>query len=88
VAESDEVIVRETVAAGSALDGATLGAAELGTQTGMRVVAVRRADAAGADRWVLQPGPETALAADDAVLAKGTRAGADRLRKRAQVASR
>jgi uncharacterized protein with PhoU and TrkA domain len=88
VEESDEVIVRETVEADSALDGVTLGAAALGTETGMRVVAVRRADVEGTDRWVLQPGPETALGAGDVVVAKGTRAGAERLRARAQVASR
>ncbi|WP_336036084.1 potassium channel family protein [Halobacterium yunchengense] len=79
VEESDEVIVRETVEAGSALDGATLGGREVATETGMRVIAVRRPDA-DADEWVVQPGPATAVAAGDVLLAKGTRASADRLR--------
>ncbi|MCD2202874.1 potassium channel family protein [Halobacterium sp. KA-6] len=79
VEESDEVIVRETVEAGSALDGATLGGKEVATETGMRVIAVRRPDAE-TDEWVVQPGPETEVTAGDVLLAKGTRASADRLR--------
>jgi uncharacterized protein with PhoU and TrkA domain len=79
VEESDEVIVRETVEAGSALDGATLGGREVSTETGMSVIAVRRPDET-ADEWVVQPGPETAVSAGDVLLAKGTRASANRLR--------
>jgi uncharacterized protein with PhoU and TrkA domain len=77
VYESDEVIVREAVGAGSALDGTTLGDKEVKTETGMRVIAVRHAGED--DDWDISPGPETPLAAGDIVLAKGTRAGADRL---------
>ncbi|GGL48793.1 potassium channel family protein [Halocalculus aciditolerans] len=88
VEESDEVIVRETVEPGSDLDGRTLGDADVETETGMRVIAVRRPeeyDAGrglerdGEDRWVVQPGPDTTVYAGDVLLAKGTRAGADRL---------
>jgi uncharacterized protein with PhoU and TrkA domain len=85
VEDADEVLVSVEVAPGSALDGTTIGAEELRTTTGMAVVAVRRAAAvndtggeAGTD-WVLSPGPETELQAGDNLIAKGTRAGAERL---------
>ncbi|WP_254831949.1 potassium channel family protein [Haloglomus salinum] len=82
--ESDEVIVRYTVSPGSPLDGATLGDAEVATETGMRVIAVRRGEPAeaattGESDWVVSPGPETRLRADDRFVAKGTRSGAGRL---------
>jgi len=81
VLESDEVIVRETVAPGGDLDGVTLGERRVKTETGMRVIGVRRprnGEDAG-DEWVLSPGPETALSAGDVLIAKGTRTGAERL---------
>jgi uncharacterized protein with PhoU and TrkA domain len=87
--ESDEVIVRSTVAAGSDLDNASLAEREVSTQTGMRVIGVRRpggtARGAGTpaqqvgDEWVVSPGPGTVLRAGDVLLAKGTRAGTERL---------
>ncbi|MFC7132313.1 MULTISPECIES: potassium channel family protein [Salinibaculum] len=83
VYESDEVIVRLAVDADSTLDGVTLGAREVKTETGMRVIAVRRTgeagDRAGQTEWDISPGPETRLSAGDVIIAKGTRAGADRL---------
>ncbi len=78
VYESDEVVVRLTVRDGSHLDGATLGGATVKTETGMRVIAVRRGHG-GEDVWAVQPGPETALDAGDVIIAKGTRDGAERL---------
>jgi uncharacterized protein with PhoU and TrkA domain len=80
VEASDEVIVRVPVGAASRLAGATLGEPAVETETGMRVVAVRRTDPAHDDPWVVQPGPDTPVHAGDVLLAKGTRAGADRLR--------
>ncbi|MGB9987165.1 potassium channel family protein [Salarchaeum japonicum] len=77
VEESDEVIVRQPVNAGSALDGTTLGERAVKTETGMRVIAVRRPNRE--DAWVVQPGPDTPLHAGDVLLAKGTRTGAERL---------
>ena len=82
VLESDEVVVRLTVAEGSTLDGATLGEQMVRTETSMRVIAVRRprgSPGAFDDEWEIQPGPDTELHAGDVVLAKGTRAGAERL---------
>ncbi|MEF8888134.1 MAG: TrkA C-terminal domain-containing protein, partial [Haloarculaceae archaeon] len=79
VRESDEVIVRREVGAGAELDGATLGELTVKTQTGMRIIAVRRTDPGADESWVLSPGPETRLEAGDVVLAKGPRGGVDRL---------
>ncbi len=75
VEESDEVIVRLTAAADAPLVGTALGDRRVRTETGSRVIAVRRPD----DEWVLSPGPETVVTAGDVLLAKGTRASADRL---------
>ncbi|WP_276258462.1 potassium channel family protein [Haloglomus litoreum] len=82
--ESDEVVVRYTVSPDSPLDGATLGDAEVSTETGMRVIAVRRGEpaesaTAGESDWVVSPGPDTRLRANDRFVAKGTRSGAGRL---------
>ncbi len=76
VEESDEVITRVTVEAGSALDGTTLGERAVKTETGMRVTAVRR-PVEGGDEWEVQPGPATELRAGDVLLANGTRSGAE-----------
>jgi len=75
VEESDEVIVRMTVGAGSRLADASLGDLQVKTETGMRVIAVRRGDG----DWVISPGPGTTVHDGDALIAKGTRAGATRL---------
>ncbi|MFC7156097.1 potassium channel family protein [Halomarina halobia] len=89
VRESDEVIVRLQVADGSALAGATLRDEMVATETGMRVIAVRRGAVAGTTtqsrfgrargEWVVSPRAETELHAGDVLIAKGTRAGAGRL---------
>ncbi|MFC7229449.1 potassium channel protein [Salinirubellus salinus] len=90
VRESDEVIVRLQVADGSRLDGATLAEEMVKTETGMRVIAVRRAREPGTTRvgdWVVSPGPTTELHAGDVLVAKGTRDGSERLAGLAGVAS-
>jgi uncharacterized protein with PhoU and TrkA domain len=93
VRESDEVIVRRTVERGSELDGATLGERMVKTETGMRVIAVRRTGredvtdesvtdetvTRAGDDWVVSPGPETELRAGNVLLAKGPRTAAERL---------
>ncbi|MFA1610216.1 potassium channel family protein [Halobellus rubicundus] len=81
IEESDEVIVRLSVAPDAPLSGTTLGEEMVKTETGMRVIAVRRGGD-GADNggeWVVQPGPTTELRGGDVIIAKGTRAGAERL---------
>jgi uncharacterized protein with PhoU and TrkA domain len=84
VKESDEIIVRVTVGPDSPLDGTTLGEERVATETGMRVIAVRRAGAGERgdqprEQWVVSPDRETGLRAGDVLIAKGTDAGADRL---------
>jgi uncharacterized protein with PhoU and TrkA domain len=82
VYESDEIIVRLVVDPDSRLDGTTLGALEVKTATGMRVIAVRHTGEKRDDErrdWDISPGPETELKGGDVLIAKGTRAGADRL---------
>ncbi|HET7325080.1 MAG TPA: TrkA C-terminal domain-containing protein [Halococcus sp.] len=92
VRESDEVIVRLSVERGSELDGTTLGERMVKTETGMRVIAVRRTGRTAVtdesatdetvthtDDWVVSPGPETELHAGNVLLAKGPRAAAERL---------
>jgi uncharacterized protein with PhoU and TrkA domain len=79
VGESDEVIVRVVVDDRSGLAGTTLGGERVETETGMRVIAVRRPDA-DSDEWVVQPGSGTEIEGGDVLLAKGTRASSDRLR--------
>ncbi|EMA43896.1 potassium channel family protein [Halococcus saccharolyticus] len=100
VKESDEVIVRLTVAPDSDLDGATLGGRMVRTETGMGVIAVRRATREAVtvesvtdesvtelrDDWVVSPGPDTELAAGDVLLAKGPQTAAERLRALAGAA--
>jgi uncharacterized protein with PhoU and TrkA domain len=90
VRESDEIIVRYEVVPGSRLDGATLGEEMVKTETGMRVIAVRRGRGTGTTRvgdWVVSPGPTTELHAGDVFVAKGTRSGAERLADLAGVGS-
>ena len=77
VEESDEIIVRITVGEGADLDSETLGDLLLQTETGMRVIAVRRPG--DETEWVVSPGADTELRAGDVLIAKGTRAGAERL---------
>ncbi|MFB6119211.1 potassium channel family protein [Halosegnis sp.] len=84
VLESDEVLTRQEVSADSRLAGATLGDVAVKSQTGMRVIAVRRGNESRSPSgkepgWVVSPGPATQLAAGDVLIAKGTRTGAERL---------
>jgi uncharacterized protein with PhoU and TrkA domain len=75
VEESDEVIMRYSVDATAPLAGTSIGEAEIQTDTGMRIIAVRRAGSG----WIIQPGSTTVLHGEDIFIAKGTRAGAERL---------
>ena len=77
VEESDEIIVRLPVHEGADIAGETLGGLLLQTETGMRVIAVRRPGEE--TEWVVSPGAKTELRAGDVLIAKGTRAGAERL---------
>ncbi|MFC7141308.1 potassium channel family protein [Halosimplex aquaticum] len=61
-----ETLARAELAADSAYAGRTLGAINLETETGVRVLAIRRGD-----DWVLNPDRETTLRGGDALLLRG-----------------
>jgi uncharacterized protein with PhoU and TrkA domain len=61
-----ETLVRGTVAPESPFADRSLGDANVETETGVRVIAVRRAG-----EWLLQPDRETVLRPDDVVLLRG-----------------
>ncbi|RLM63571.1 potassium channel protein [Halorubrum sp. Atlit-8R] len=65
-----ETLVRATAAADSAYAGRTLDDIDLESETGVRVIAVRRDD-----DWILNPGPTTRLEAGDVTLLRGPEAG-------------
>ena len=73
---SDGMIVRITLEPGCDLNGKTLGECELSSETGMRVLAIRRADNS---EWLLSPNSGTGLEEGDVLVAKGTRLGAERI---------
>ncbi|MDL5361879.1 potassium channel family protein [Halalkalicoccus sp. NIPERK01] len=68
--EAVETLVRASVAEGSAYAGRTLGEIDLESETGVRVIALRRGS-----EWILNPGPHTALEAADVALLRGPDAG-------------
>jgi uncharacterized protein with PhoU and TrkA domain len=64
--EAFEPLERATIASDSPYAGRTLGSIDLESETGVRVIGVRRGD-----EWFLNPGPGTELGADDVVLIRG-----------------
>jgi uncharacterized protein with PhoU and TrkA domain len=64
--EAVETLLRGVAAADSAYVDRTLGDIDLESETGVRVIALRR----GND-WLLNPGPDTAIHADDVALLRG-----------------
>ncbi|WP_338741101.1 potassium channel family protein [Haloplanus salilacus] len=69
IPEAVETVVRGTVAADSEFADRTLGGLNLETETGVRVIAIRRAG-----EWIVNPDRETTLDVDDVVLLRGTEA--------------
>jgi uncharacterized protein with PhoU and TrkA domain len=74
VGESDEVVLKLTVSAGSPADGKTLGALQLETETGMFVLAVNRGG-----RWTYRPRDTFTLRGGDSLLATGAPEGLEPL---------
>jgi uncharacterized protein with PhoU and TrkA domain len=72
--DSDEVIVRVPVSAGSFLDGRTLAAANLELETGYYLLAIRRAG-----RYLYRPRGPVVLEAGDELIASGPEEGRSRL---------
>jgi len=64
--EAVETLLRGEVAAESDYAGRTLGEIDLESQTGVRLIALRRGD-----DWLLNPGRETTIEADDIALLRG-----------------
>jgi len=66
IPEAVEMLVRGTVARDSEFAGRTLEDVNLESRTGVRVLAIRRGP-----EWILNPGPETTVEADDVVILRG-----------------
>jgi uncharacterized protein with PhoU and TrkA domain len=64
--EAVEALVRGEVADDSGFAGRTLLDINLESETGVRVIGIRRGD-----EWILNPGPETTIEADDVMLMRG-----------------
>ncbi len=75
--EAVETLVRGTVAEGSAYAGRALGDIDLESETGVRVIAIRRED-----DWILNPGPATDLRAGDVTLLRGPDVGIEEVYER------
>jgi uncharacterized protein with PhoU and TrkA domain len=74
VEESDEVVIKLTVAPDSPADGKTLGALQLETETGMFILAVNRGG-----RWTYRPRDTYTLRGGETVLATGAPEGLEPL---------
>ncbi|MDR5671769.1 PhoU-like domain fused to TrkA-C domain [Halalkaliarchaeum sp. AArc-CO] len=72
VRESDEIITRTTIAAGSALDGTDVTEGVPDTDISTSVIAIRRPE----EGWIVGPDMNTALRPGDVVITKGTRTSA------------
>jgi uncharacterized protein with PhoU and TrkA domain len=72
--DTDEVIARVPVRAGSQLDGSTLHEAKIELETGLYVLAIRRGG-----RYIYRPRGRVRLEADDALIAIGPDEGHERL---------
>jgi len=64
--EAVETLVRGVVDPDSVYAGRTLGEIDLESETGVRVIALRRGD-----DWLLNPGPETGIRGEDIALLRG-----------------
>jgi uncharacterized protein with PhoU and TrkA domain len=79
IQRAEERLKQVRVPEESPMAGATLGELEVETETGMRVIAVRRGRT-----WVYGPGPDTTVEAGDSLMARGTDEGGAALRAWAQ----
>jgi uncharacterized protein with PhoU and TrkA domain len=76
--EAVETLVRAEVADDSELDGRTLGDLNVETETGVRVIAIRRGD-----DWITNPDRDTSLETDDTLLLRGPEEGIADIYRRA-----
>ena len=68
--EAVESLVRGVVSSESSYTGRTLKGIDLESETGVRVIALRRGS-----EWLLNPGPKTRIEADDVALLRGPETG-------------
>ncbi|ARS90136.1 potassium channel family protein [Natrarchaeobaculum aegyptiacum] len=73
VEESDEIITRVEVEAGSDLDGIAIEAGVADAESTMSVIAIRRPE----DGWILVGDTDAEIQAGDVLISKGTRTAAD-----------
>lgn len=81
--ESDEVLTRVMIKEDSILCGKTLGELNLGSETGMIVIAMRHQN-----RWLYGPTKKTRVDLDDILFAKGPSAGERHLQDLAEGTSK
>jgi len=81
VQESDEILTRAEVAAGSALDGTAITGGVADADVTMSVIAIRRPD----DGWLLVGDADAELRGGDIVIGKGTRSTAEQFDELANV---
>ncbi|MEF8913507.1 potassium channel family protein [Natronomonas sp.] len=81
VQESDEIITRSEIEAGSALEGTEIEAGVPETELSMSVIAVRRPE----EGWIIASDADLTLQAGDVLIAKGTRTSADEFESLAQA---
>jgi uncharacterized protein with PhoU and TrkA domain len=74
--DADDAVTTATVPEESRAVGASLGGMGLETETGVRVLAIRRGK-----RWVYDPNKDNLLQAGDVLLVRGQREGTNHLRK-------
>jgi uncharacterized protein with PhoU and TrkA domain len=74
--EADDRVGTIKVPSGSRAIGQTLGGLRLESNTGVRVIAIRRGR-----RWVYDPGPDAAFQADDTLLVRGQLEGSQHLQR-------
>ncbi|WP_332897729.1 potassium channel family protein [Haladaptatus sp. CMSO5] len=78
IPEAVETLVRVTITDQSALDGKSLGRENIETETGVRIIALRRSG-----NWLLNPDHETKLEAGDVMLLRGPEDGVSRVYEQA-----
>jgi len=61
-----ETLIRGTISADSEYVGKKLKTIDLESETGVRIIAIRRGD-----EWIMNPGPKTRINADDVVIMRG-----------------
>mgnify|MGYP006297860223 FL=1 len=81
--EATEILVRVPVAVDSAYHGHSLGTLNMETETGVRVIAIRREQATGKRRWITNPDHESVLQSGDILLLRGPETGLKEVYERA-----